>query len=96
MKQSSITVHLAIIYLDIILQDELIFDKIKSDSLSLTCLLLGSKFDELDDNIPLIREFQRAYYKQRDIPYEEVIKCELEVLRILDWDLFKLSHLHIV
>ena len=57
LKQSSITVHLAIIYLDIILQDELIFDRIKSDCLSLTCLLLGSKFDELDDNIPLIREF---------------------------------------
>lgn len=27
----------------------------------MTCLILASKFDELDDNIPMIVEFQKAY-----------------------------------
>ena len=62
----------------------------------MTCLLLGSKFDELDDNIPLIREFQRAFIKQRNIPYEEVLKCEVDILNLLGWDLFKLAPLHLI
>ena len=56
MKQRSITIHLAVSYLDILIQDEKVFDKTKADTLALTCLLLASKFDELDENIPLIRE----------------------------------------
>ena len=59
MKQRSITMHLGVTYLDILLQDDKIFDKQKPDTVALTCLLLASKFDELDENIPLIRELQR-------------------------------------
>lgn len=54
--QKIVTTHLAIAYLDILLQDERIFETIKSEVLPVACLLLASKFDELDDNIPLIRE----------------------------------------
>jgi hypothetical protein len=56
MKQRSITIHLAVAYLDILMQDEKVFDSVKPDTVGLTCLLLASKFDELDENIPLIRE----------------------------------------
>ncbi len=58
--QRIITTHLAVTYLDILLQDESIFTCIKSEVLPLTCLLLAAKFDELDDNIPLIRELQKV------------------------------------
>ena len=50
------TTHLAVAYLDILLQDEKIFESLKAEVLPVACLLLASKFDELDDNIPLIRE----------------------------------------
>jgi Cyclin, C-terminal domain/Cyclin, N-terminal domain len=59
-------------------------------------LLLASKFDELDDSIPLIREFQRVCAKQRVIPYEDIIKCEMFLLKKMNWDLFKLTPLHFV
>lgn len=96
MKQRSLTIHLAVVYLDILMQDERIFDKQKSEVITLTCVLLASKFDELDDNIPLIRELQRICARQRVIPYEDVIKCEVFVLRKMNWDLFKLTPLHFV
>lgn len=96
MKQRSLTIHLAVVYLDILIQDPKLFDKIKQEVLTITCLLLASKFDELDDNIPLIREFQKLVSKQVTIPYEEVIKCEADVMRRLNWDLFKLTPLHFV
>ncbi len=56
LKQRILTTHLAVVYLDILLQDDKIFDKIKQEVLPVACLLLAAKFDELDDNIPLIRE----------------------------------------
>lgn len=63
-------------YLDILLQDEKAFEKLKADTVALSCLLLASKFDELDENIPLIRELQRLC-RQTSISYDEVIKCEV-------------------
>ena len=57
LKQSPLTTHLAIVYLDILMQDDKLFNIYKIELIAITCLLLASKFDELDDNIPLIREF---------------------------------------
>ena len=95
MKQRSITIHLAVAYLDILMQDEAGFQKSKADTVALTCLLLASKFDELDENIPLIRELQRLC-RQTSISYDEVVKCEVQTLNKLNWDLFKLTPLHFV
>lgn len=78
------------------LQDEKVLDKIKFDVLPLACLLLAAKFDELDDNIPLIRELQKFYSKTRVISYDEIVKAEQEVLNRLNWDLFKLTPLHFI
>jgi hypothetical protein len=58
------------------------------------CLLLASKFDEVDDNIPLIRELQKVCAKTRVIAYDEVIKAEVQLLGKLGWDLFKLTPMH--
>jgi hypothetical protein len=44
-------------YLDILIQDASIFEVMQQEVVTPTCLLLAAKFDELDDNIPLIREF---------------------------------------
>lgn len=56
LKQRNLTIHLAVAFLDILLQDDKIFDKIKQETLICTCLLLASKFDEIDDNIPMIKD----------------------------------------
>lgn len=64
--------------------------------LLVACLLLASKFDELDDNIPLIRELQKVNSPSRIIYYDDVIKAEQSVLQRLNWDLFKLTPLHFV
>ena len=58
-KQRLLTTHLAVAYLDMLLQDDKVHDKINTEVMPLVCLLLASKFDELDDNIPLIRDLQK-------------------------------------
>jgi hypothetical protein len=63
LKQKILTTHLAVVFMDILIQDDKIFDKVKQEVLSCTCILLASKFDELDDNIPLIRDLQKAFAK---------------------------------
>ena len=57
-------------------------------------MLLASKFDEVDDNIPLIRDLQKICARSRIIAYDEVIKAETEALYKMNWDLFKLAPLH--
>jgi len=42
------------------------FDGHSLDVLGLSCLLLASKFDEIDDNIPLLEEFCKAHTLVRD------------------------------
>jgi Cyclin, N-terminal domain len=94
LRQRILTTHLAVVYLDILLQDTNIFEYIKQDLLPCTCLLLASKFDEVDDNIPLIREIQKVYARIRVIGYDEVVKAEMQLLTKLGWDLFKLTPMH--
>jgi len=36
------------------------------DAVALSCLLLASKFDEIDDNIPMIEEFCKGHSLVRD------------------------------
>ena len=43
-----------------------IFEGYSADDISLTCLLLASKFDEIDDNIPLIQEMSKGHGLVRD------------------------------
>lgn len=69
LKQSQLTIHLAVEYMDryLLLRNHkrntensdtdffsCLFEGHSVDDIALTCLLLSSKFDEIDDNIPLI------------------------------------------
>lgn len=78
LKQSQLTIHLAVEYLDRFLLlrahfsmaqssagDQEYFNRLfenhSVDAVAITLILLASKFDEIDDNIPLIDEFCRAH-----------------------------------
>ena len=83
LKQSQLTIHLAVEYMDrfLLLRNHfaqipsdatetsfvrLTFEGHSVDAVAITCLLLASKFDEIDDNIPLIEELCRAHTLVRD------------------------------
>lgn len=66
-----------------------------------TCLVLASKFDEIDDNIPLVADFAKLLtnafagvskkYKLAkravSLRSKEIFGCEPYVLGLLEWDL---------
>ena len=83
LRQSQLTVHLSIEYLDryLLLRNhfsdhscaqsesefvKVLFEGHSLDTVALCCLLLASKFDEIDDNIPMIEEFSKAHELVRD------------------------------
>ena len=84
LKQSQLTIHLAVEYLDrfLLLRNNQVgrsaskengsefvsrlLDGYSADDIALTSLLLASKFDEIDDNIPLIQEMTKGHSLVRD------------------------------
>ena len=67
----------------------------------LTCFLLSSKHDELDENIPQIKDLSRFFVRvlpsTRNPPsFDEVVECEREVLMYFNWDLMILIPAHFV
>lgn len=64
-------------------------------SLLLACnhnILNSAKYDELDDNIPMIKDFQRI--TRGAFSWEEVVGCEADLLSRLNWNLVVLTPLH--
>jgi hypothetical protein len=63
-----------------------------------TCMLMAAKYDELDENIPLISDLQR-YYTIKVLPSqieaptpEEVVECERVLMqRVFTWDLMSVA-----
>lgn len=55
-----------------------------------TLLMLASKYDEIDDNIPFIRNF-RAVSSKANFSWDQVTGCETRILNYLNWDLVSLS-----
>ena len=51
--------HLAVSYIDKVLHTD--YEKAHEEITGVTCLLLASKFNELDDNIPLIGDLIKAH-----------------------------------
>ena len=49
--------HLAVSYIDKVLATDYKIEEVTG----VACLLLASKFNELDDNIPLIEELKKAH-----------------------------------
>ena len=53
LEQRTLTIHQAVRYLDIVLHNQP--GRARTDTLAVTCLFIASKFDELDDKIPLLK-----------------------------------------
>ena len=97
LKQRTLTLHIAIYYIGIKNRfhyiDQLLINghlnQIKKDRhlWGVTALFLASKYDEIDRNIPYIRDFgeisSRAKYT-----WSEVTKCETAFLNLLNWNLY--------
>ena len=62
-----------------------LFESHSVDAMALALLLLASKFDEIDDNIPLIEEFCKAHTLVRD-------SIERGFIKTLEKDVERLGH----
>jgi len=98
-----LTIHIAIAYLERAYQNGLYKTKearLKSENqlrvLAVTCLLLASKYDELDDRIPFINDMSKVLKKAANINHSEVLKLETEILFSFNWDLIIITPLHFV
>ena len=85
-KQRKLTIHLACYYLDLLASLEMGSQEVaerelktpeskksykrKMEIKALMCMMVASKYDELDDNIPLIRDFQK--YSKFEFSYKEL------------------------
>ena len=78
---STLTVHIAVHYMDLLLQNS----EIKQKLGSLVCLIIAAKYDELDRKIPKYDLYIRA--SGMDISSDDIIKCEKEFLQKLNWQL---------
>ena len=59
LHQSQRTLHLAVAYIDKMVTRK--FSTVNEELTAVTSLLLAAKFNEVDDNIPLIEELIKAY-----------------------------------
>ena len=81
---SLITAHIAIHYMDYVLS-KIDFQLQMQSNIALTCLIIAAKYDELDCNIPSCEKFIKA--SKFNVSKENIHKCELQLLTILDWNL---------
>ena len=107
-RQREDTIHLAIELIDryfLLQSDEQLqrlFEPHSKMALSqqtliqITCFLIASKFDELDENIPLIKDLIR--YFTRSLPtnmptpsHNEVVECERVIMKFFNWSLMIVS-----
>lgn len=68
---------------------------------TLTAFLMASKYDELDDNIPLIKELQRFFGRiippNQPLPtFQEVVECERTMIKFFGWDLMIVLPIHVL
>ena len=60
----------------------------------MVCLLMASKYDELDDNIPMVKDFIKI--NKNSFIYEEFIEEEGRILDLINWRLIAVTPLHFV
>ena len=83
--QSNLTIHTALTYIDLLLPSEPSLEKPALQLTALTALLIASKYDELDDNIPPVKDFLRASKSRAATAFEysDVVAHEATLLRRL-------------
>ena len=59
----------------------------------ITALFLASKYDEIDRNIPYIRDFGEVSSRGK-YTWSEVTKCETAFLNLLNWNLYTLCPMY--
>jgi len=52
--------------------------------------MVASKYDELDDKIPYIRDFW-AISSRANFSWDQMVRCENKILNWLNWDLMVIS-----
>ena len=95
---SKLTMNNAIYYLDYLMSIEN-YPKAKLCQISLCCLIIASsnqiaKYDELDQNIPLNKDFLKMSGLMCTI--DALNKCEKELLSKLEWKLKVITPLHFI
>lgn len=94
LKQRSLTLQLAIVYVDKLLLAGKGPEMEKDKHLwGLTALYLASKYDELDRNIPFISDLRKVSRKAA-YSWSEVTKCESNFINFLNWDIMIVSPLN--
>ncbi len=84
---SKAIIHIGVAYMDYVLgkQD---MPRHKLCLVAVTCLYLAAKYDELDRNIPSLRDLLKASASKLSAARPGDIKeCEMGLLRILGWNL---------
>ncbi len=98
LRQSTLTIHIACAYIDTVLlhktEEKALrhYSKHKYHLLAIAALLLASKYDELDDNIPLIRDFEKL--TRFDFKFNEILEEESQLVQLLEWQLQPICPIH--
>lgn len=72
--------------------------KIDETLLAATCVILASKFYEIDDNLIMICDLQKELKSQNKfkLVYQDVQRTEIELLNKLEWNLLRASPIDFV
>ena len=65
-------------------QAELVMDECLMGA---TCLLLASKFYEIDDNLIMISDLQKEMKNVCTLPDQDILRTEIEILNRFNWNL---------
>jgi hypothetical protein len=94
-KQREETIHLAVDLIDRYFLSSKDKSEISSKTLALyelTCFMIASKHEELDENVTLIKDLVR--YFTRILPtssappnFEQIVECERELMVFYKWDI---------
>ena len=87
LHQSQLTEHLAVSYIDRMIHQR--YNKAGEELTAAASLLLASKFNEVDDNIPLLEELAKAHQNLSMVKWsqEEIRLREIEICHLFGWEL---------
>eukprot|EP00347_Sterkiella_histriomuscorum_P011250 403373169 len=91
LKQSDITIHLAVKLMDRVFSLCPDINQDQYDLVANGCIMLAAKFEELDMNIPMLFDMQIA--NKFKVTYQQLRGVEQELLVLLDFDFMALTPL---
>jgi hypothetical protein len=91
LQLDTVTVHVGVAYMDIILQSTP-FAREQRQLVAICCLFLAAKFEGVDDLVPDMHDL--AHRVQADV--EDLIHMEMLLLTRMRWNLRVITHAHIL